>query len=127
MKVCIKENELNWNYHEVFGEEKAIQDGYRVFEIPKGYEDCAYEDFDINGFNIELYRERKRVYSNQTRLGDLISWFENYFDKQLTQSQWQDDFIVSHDDYFDKDYENIDELKAQAKIVRDEIRRLRQN
>lgn len=60
------------------------------------------------------------------KLNELISWFNNYFDKQLTQSQWQDDFVVSHDDYFDKDYKNIDDLKVQAKIVRDEIRKLRE-
>ena len=59
------------------------------------------------------------------KLSFCILWFDNYFDKQLTQSQWQDDFTVSHDNYFDKDYANIDELKTQAKIVRDEIRELR--
>ena len=63
----------------------------------------------------------------QSKITKLTNWFDNYFDKQLTQSQWQDDFTVSHDDYFNKDYANIDELKAQAKIVRNEIRRLRQN
>ena len=62
---------------------------------------------------------------NQIKLLELTNWFDNYFDKQLTQSQWQDDFIVSHDDYFNKDYANIDELKAQAKIVREEIKRLK--
>lgn len=127
MKICIKENELNWNYHKVFGEEKAIQDGYTIFEVPQGYEDCVYEDFDGSGFNVELYNKRKQGYKNQNRLDDLTNWFDNYFDKQLTQSQWQDDFVVSHDNYFNKDYANIDELKAQAKLVRDEIRRLRQN
>lgn len=59
------------------------------------------------------------------KLIDLENWFDNYFDKQLTQSMWQEDFTVSHDSYFDKDYANLDELKAQAKIVRDEIRELR--
>ena len=62
---------------------------------------------------------------SEIRLNELINWFDNYFDKQLTQSQWQDDFTVSHDDYFNKDYASIDELKAQAKVVRDEIRELR--
>lgn len=52
-------------------------------------------------------------------------WFDEYFDKQFTQSMWQDDFEISHDTYFDKDYANLDELKAQAKLVRDEIRKLR--
>lgn len=64
---------------------------------------------------------------NQQKLSELTNWFDNYFDKQLTQSMWQDDFAVSHDNYFDKDYANIDELKAQAEIVRQEIKRLKQN
>lgn len=59
------------------------------------------------------------------KISELEQWFDNYFDKQLNQSLWQDDFTVSHDDYFNKDYANIDELKAQAKIVRNEIRELR--
>ena len=59
------------------------------------------------------------------QVSNLKNWFDNYFDKQLNQSLWQDDFTVSHDDYFNKDYANIDELKAQAKVVRDEIRELR--
>lgn len=62
---------------------------------------------------------------NKKKLQELTNWFDNYFDKQLNQSLWQDDFTVSHDNYFNKDYANIDELKAQAKIVRNEIRELR--
>lgn len=62
---------------------------------------------------------------DKQKLNELENWFNNYFDKQLNQSLWQDDFIVSHDDYFNKDYNNIEELKEQAKIVRDEIRELR--
>jgi hypothetical protein len=54
----------------------------------------------------------------------LKTWFDDYFHIQFEQSLWQDDFVVSHDDYFNKDYANIEELKAQAKIVRDEIRKL---
>ena len=66
-----------------------------------------------------------RELTKEERIEQLTNWFDNYFDKQLTQSQWQDDFTVSHDNYFNKDYANIDELKAQAKVVRDEIRELR--
>ena len=51
--------------------------------------------------------------------------FDGYFDKQIIQSQWQIDFSVSHDDYFDKDYSNIDDLIQQAQFVREEIKRLR--
>ena len=66
-----------------------------------------------------------RELTNEEKIEQLTNWFDNYFDKQLTQSQWQDDFTVSHDNYFNKNYANIDELKAQAKIVRNEIRELR--
>ena len=66
-----------------------------------------------------------RELTKEEKIEQLTNWFDNYFDKQLTQSQWQDDFTVSHDDYFNKDYSSIDELKAQAKIVRNEIRELR--
>ena len=88
----------------------------------------------INGNVIErdmTQEEIKEMELNQTKFNNryllekLVSWFEDFFDKQLTQSQWQDDFTVSHDDYFNKDYASIDELKAQAKIVRNEIRELR--
>lgn len=78
-----------------------------------------YEDIQV----IVPYSEKQL---NQFRLSELEYWFDDYFDKQLNQSLWQDDFAVSHDDYFDKDYAGIDELKAQAKIVRDEIRELRE-
>ena len=91
MKVCIKGKEFNPSFIAIYGEEKAIEQGYTIFEVPQGCEDCSFDDFD----------------------------------KQLTQPQWQDDFTVSHDDYFNKDYANIDELKAQAKIVRNKIRELR--
>ena len=76
------------------------------------------KQFDENGNVIDYVNKTKR-------LEDLENWFDNYFDKQLNQSLWQDDFTVSHDNYFNKDYASIDELKAQAKIVRNEIRELR--
>lgn len=53
-------------------------------------------------------------------------WFEHYFRKQLEQSLWQNDFSVSHDDYFDKDYASFDELKIQATLVRNKIRGLKE-
>lgn len=88
----------------------------------------------INGNVIErdmTQEEIKEMELNQTKFNNryllekLVSWFDDYFDRQLNQSLWQDDFKVSHDYYFNKDYANIDELKAQAKIVRNEIRELR--
>lgn len=68
---------------------------------------------------------------SEIRLNELINWFDNYFDKQLTQSQWQKNFKVSEDPYFKdekgqpRNYADIEELKAQAEIVRNEIRELR--
>lgn len=85
--------------------------------------ECSKQDYDDCHNNLV---------SNINKLSELTNWFDNYFDKQLTQSQWQDDFEVSKDPYFkdesdnNKTYANIDELKAQAKIVRDEIRNLRE-
>ena len=58
-KVCIKGNEFNTNYHIIYSVDKALENGYSVFEVPDGYEDCCFEDFDNNGFNIELYNARK--------------------------------------------------------------------
>lgn len=61
----------------------------------------------------------------------LENWFDNFFDKQLNQSLWQDNFKVSSDPYFKDDnnapktYATIDALKEQAKIVRDTIVELR--
>lgn len=131
MKICIKDKEFNPSFVSMYGEEKAKLEGYTIFEVPDGYEDCAFEDFDNNGFNIELYNKRKQGYKNQNRLRELTNWFDNYFDKQLKQSQWQKNFKVSPDPYFKdvkgqpKTYADIEELKAQAEIVRETIKSLR--
>lgn len=102
-------------------EEKHYDNGgvakYRVIDKP--YKEAELEQIEV----YVLYTEKELA---QNKLNELINWFDNYFDKQLTQSQWQDDFTVSHDDYFNKYYANIDELKAQAKLVRGEIRKLRE-
>lgn len=81
----------------------------------------------INGIIVdETYKVKQ-----QEKLKELENWFDDYFDRQLNQSLWQDDFTVSEDVYFKdekgqpKTYANIDELKAQAEIVRNEIRELR--
>ena len=83
----------------------------------KNYRPLKYSD----DFQTIILRELTK----EERIEQLTNWFDNYFDKQLNQSLWQDDFTVSHDNYFNKDYANIDELKAQAKVVRNEIRELR--
>lgn len=98
------------------------RDRIKVVDVPAvetKEESYEYED-------IQVYIPYTAEELMSIRLTDLENWFNNYFDKQLTQSQWQDDFTISHDDYFDKDYANIDELKVQAKVVRNEIRRLRE-
>ena len=105
---------------------------YTKVEIDDNYSDCQPCDFNEDlTFNVELYNKRKQSYLNKQKLTELINWFDNYFDKQLNQSLWQNDFIVSADPYFKnengqpKTYSTIDELKSQAKLVRDEIRELR--
>lgn len=60
-------------------------------------------------------------------------WFDNYFDKQLTQSQWQKNFKVSPDPYFKdesgqpKTYADIEELYKEAEFVAKEIRELKES
>lgn len=125
MKVCIKNKEFNPSYISIHGEEMARKNKYTIFNIPQGYEDCAFEDFDQNGFNIDLYNVRKLKEQSQHKSLEYHQWFENYFDKQLNQSLWQNDFIPSHDTYFNKNYTDIEELKEQAEFVRQEIKRLK--
>lgn len=70
-------------------------------------------------------------FENNNKLFELTNWFDNYFDKQLKQSLWQDNFKVSKDPYFKDEngnartYADIEELKAQAEIVRETINSLR--
>ncbi len=126
MKICIKKNEFNPSFIALYGEEKAIEKGYAIVEIPQNYKDCVYEDFDDNfNFSVEKYNKRKQEYSFRDDLFKLTNWFDNYFDKQLNQSLWQDNFAPSHDEYFEKDYASLDELKEQAKLVRKKIQALR--
>lgn len=60
MFICIKGNEFNPSFISMYGKEKAIEDGYTIFDIPEGYEDCAFSDFDNNRFNIKKYNTRKQ-------------------------------------------------------------------
>lgn len=55
----------------------------------------------------------------------LENWFNSYFERQLIQSFWQNDFVISHDDVFDVDYSTVDELKAKGEEVRAQIKNLR--
>lgn len=107
-------------------EEKKYDNGgiarYKIVDKP--YKPAEYEDIQV----YILYTKKEL---NQNKINELTSWFDNYFDKQLTQSQWQKNFKVSEDPYFKdesgqpKTYADIDELKAQAEIVRETIKSLR--
>ena len=130
MEVCIKDKEFNTNYHEVFGEEKAKLDGYTIYEVPQGYEDCSFKDFDSNGFNIELYNKRKQGYVNQEKLDKLDNWFKTQYreyNEMLTRRKTLgiEDTIV--DEFRNKTYHNLIELYEEAEVVAKEIRELRKN
>ena len=96
-KICIKGNEFNTNYHEVFGEEKAKADGYSVFEVAEGYEDCAFEDFDENGFNVALYNERilrqsilDKIAKLKQKLAEYDYKGQKYIDGEYTDEEWNE-------------------------------------
>ena len=67
----------------------------------------------------------------QRKIVKLENWFDSYFDKMLTQSLWQTNFVISPDPYFvDSEgealtYQNVGELKIKAESVRNEIKALR--
>lgn len=128
MKICIKENEFNPSFISMYGEEKAIEQDYTIFEVPQGYEDCAFEDFDNNGFNIELYNKRKQSYSNQQKLSELKNWFKTdyaTYEQMLVRRKTLgiEDTIV--DEFRNKTYHNLIELYEEAEVVAKEIRELR--
>lgn len=130
MKVCIKENELNWNYHLVYGEEKAIEDGYKIIEIPDGYENCAFEDFDDNGFNVELYNNRKQGNINEIKILELDNWFKTDYAKYEQMFNRRhflaiEDVIV--DEFRGKTYHNLGELYREGEHVAKEIRELKES
>ena len=130
MKICIKENEFNPSFISMYGEEKAKELGYAIFEVPQGYEDCAFEDFDNNGFNIELYNKRKQSYSNQQKLSELKNWFNNdytTYEQMLVRRKTLgiEDTIV--DEFRNKTYHNLIELYEESEKVAKEIKELRRN
>lgn len=117
MKVCIKENEFNTNYHLVYSEEKAIEDGYIIVDIPQGYEDCALEDIENGVFIIDKYNARKNKYLLQQELLEINAWFTEY-DNQVKQYERCQRLGIE----FDKD---INELDNQAKTNQERIREIR--
>ena len=103
------------------------------------------EDFEetekniVEGFDHKLYFEedtfsasyisRQQEYLRKVEINKSIkqleNWFENYFDKQLKQSLWQEDFKPSYDSILERQYENLNELKEQAQEIRETIKELR--
>lgn len=128
MEICIRKEKNNFVYIDKFAlnrfsKEELAKSPYNYCFVNVEKDDCEAEDFDDNLiFNIEKYNTRKEKEKNITRVENLKSWFNNYFDKQLTQSLWQNDFKPSYDSFFAKEYFDIEELKEQAKIVREEIK-----
>lgn len=129
MKICIKENEFNPSFVSMYGEEKAKLEGYTIIEVPKGYEDCAFEDFDSNGFNVELYNKRKQGYENQNKLDDLTNWFDKDYPKyeqMLVRRKTLGIEDTIEDEFRGKTYHNIIKLYEEAEVVASEIRELRE-
>ena len=114
-KVCVKGNEFNTNYHKVYSEEQAIADGYSVFEVPQGYEDCAREDFDENGFNVELYNARKLKEEKQIKVSEAHQYLEktDYIDNKLIEA-----FVLNKLDLL----EELKTIYAETLTKRDEAR-----
>lgn len=114
-KVCIKDKEFNINYHEVYGEEKTIKDGYSVFEVTEGYEDCCFQDFDENGFNLKKYNARKEKEQKQIQVAEKHKYLEDtdYIDNKLIET------------YILGDSKKLEELKikyAEQLTLREEAR-----
>jgi hypothetical protein len=112
-KVCVKNGEFNWNYHEVYGEKKAIEDGYEIIDIPDGYEDCVIEDFDSNGFNIEKYNARKQKENSINYEQLVVSKIRERYtiDQELAilrQRDTKPEEFAEYNDY-------VEQCKAEAK------------
>lgn len=70
---------------------------------------------------------------NQDKIRELENWFNTYFRMQLEQHSWQKDYKPSEDPYFINDdgthrtYSTFEEVIEQAEIVREEIKKLKEN
>lgn len=105
--------------------ENGGKDVKKVIDIqgqPYIPEHVEYEKIKIY---IPYTAQELKIIENNKKLNKLTDWFDNFFDKQLNQSLWQKDFKVSYDEYFKKSYADMEELKTQAEIVRNEIKSLR--
>jgi hypothetical protein len=98
-----------------------------IIDIPHQPAKEAYDEYE----DIQVIVPYTKEQLAQNKVNELTSWFDNYFDKQFKQSQWQNNFKVSKDPYFKdengqpRNYADIEELKAQAEIVRKTINSLR--
>lgn len=93
----------------------------------------GFETREITKSEYETFKSKHSILLEQEkRITELTNWFDNYFDKQLKQSQWQKNFKVSEDPYFKdengnlKTYADIEELKEKAELVAGEIRVLKE-
>lgn len=97
----------------------SAEKGYQLNEVIEYYNanpDKAFTEYEDE----ESVRHRKEI-----RLLDLTDWFSEYFAMQLEQHSWQEDYIPSHDDYFDCEYSNWDEVCKKANEVREKIKSIK--
>ena len=111
-----------------YGEEFTNKDNY------KEYAEWANDNHGVIDFikqedGIYYYRICEVVVSEEEKISfeiqKLENWFNNYFDKQLTQSSWQKDYVPSYDEIFGLYYLDIEEVKAKAEEVRNRIKTLK--
>ena len=114
MKICIKENEFNPSFIGLYGEKKAIEQGYSIIEVQQGYEDCSFDDFDKNGFNIELYNKRKQSYKSQNKIAELKQKLANTDYKAIKYAEG----VLTKEEY--------EPIKKERQALRDKINQLEQ-
>lgn len=93
--------------------------GYTLEDIKEyceAYPEMVFTEYE----DAESIRGRQITYLN-----NLEGWFDSYFTMQMQQHLWQEDYIPSHDDFFNCNYINWEELCAKANEVRAEIKERR--
>ncbi len=84
------------------------------------------ELFEFYGYKDNFETIKKRIKMDTKELDSLTTWFKEYFDIQLIQASWQEDFKPSYDQLFKKEYLTFKELKKEANIVRNRIKELKE-
>ena len=80
---------------------------------------------------IKLEQEYTNNQNKRKLLNEYENWFEAFFRTQLEQHSWQKDYKPSADPYFKnedgsaKTYKTFEDIIAQAELVREEIKQLR--